>query len=89
MCRAKAGIERKLSTPAFSFSHNKNFSQGDLKENQVALFLFHRKELSLMPLFTTKPTDQLFEWFMKHHVSPAGSGVAPQWGVSSTDRSGS
>lgn len=66
MCRAKAGIERKLSTPAFSFSHNKNFSQGDLKENQVALFLFHRKELSPMPLFTTKPTDQLFERFMKH-----------------------
>ena len=26
-----------------------------------------------MPLFTTKPTDQLFERFMKHHVSPAGS----------------
>ena len=42
-----------------------------------------------MPLFTTKPTDQLFERFMKHHVSPAGSGVAPQWGASSTDRSGS
>ena len=30
-----------------------------------------------MPLFTTKPTDQFFERFMKHHVSPAGSGVAP------------
>ena len=26
-----------------------------------------------MPLFTTKPTDQFFERFMKHHVSPAGS----------------
>ena len=26
-----------------------------------------------MPLFTTKPTDQAFERFMKHHVSPAGS----------------
>ena len=26
-----------------------------------------------MPLFTAKPTDQLFERFMKHHVSPAGS----------------
>ena len=26
-----------------------------------------------MPLFTTKPADQLFERFMKHHVSPAGS----------------
>ena len=26
-----------------------------------------------MPLFTIKPTDQLFERFMKHHVSPAGS----------------
>ena len=26
-----------------------------------------------MPLFTTKPTDQFFERFMKHHVSPTGS----------------
>ena len=42
-----------------------------------------------MPLFTTDRVDQLFERFMKHHVSPAGSGVAPQWGASSTDRSGS
>ena len=26
-----------------------------------------------MPLFTTDRVDQLFEQFMKHHVSPAGS----------------
>ena len=26
-----------------------------------------------MPLFTTDRVDQLFERFMKHHVSPAGS----------------
>lgn len=26
-----------------------------------------------MPLFTSRPTDQAFERFMKHHVSPAGS----------------
>ena len=28
-----------------------------------------------MPLFTTDRVDQLFERFMKHHVSPAGSGT--------------
>ena len=42
-----------------------------------------------MPLFTTNETGKAYERFMKHHVSPAGSGVAPQWGASSTDRSGS
>ena len=42
-----------------------------------------------MPLFTTKPVDQLFERFMKHHVSPAGSGAVCQWQTSSTDRNGS
>ena len=36
-------------TPAFSFSHNKNFSQGDLKENQVALFLSPMKGESPCP----------------------------------------
>ena len=30
-----------------------------------------------MPLFTTDRVDQLFERFMKHHVSPAGSRRTP------------
>ena len=38
----------------------------NLTKNRFRSFLFQPKGEKSMPLFTTKPVDQLFERFMKH-----------------------
>ena len=50
-----------------------NHPEWNLMKNRFRSFLFLLKGKNAMPLFTTDRVDQLFERFMKHHVSPAGS----------------